>query len=151
MKCLVWGRVVKMASAVRAGVNWLKMAWNTQPVLVVSCVLGGVGTFTVCPTYSGHKAVALTLLPPTPTPPVPLATGPLIVLLSPGSRKSEEERLNWPTHYKSKHFVPKYLHVAWCSDKLFPATGWGSLPSSWANFTASFSRKLKCSSLCSKV
>jgi len=32
-----------MASLVRASWNWLKMAWATQPVLFVSCVLGTAG------------------------------------------------------------------------------------------------------------
>ena len=32
-----------MASLVRNSLNWLKMAWSTQPVLFVSVVLGAAG------------------------------------------------------------------------------------------------------------
>ena len=35
--------VDKMASAVKASWNWLKMAWATQPVLFISCVFGAAG------------------------------------------------------------------------------------------------------------
>lgn len=28
--------------------------------------------------------------------------GPAIILLSPGTQKGEQERLNWPSHYRSK-------------------------------------------------
>ncbi len=37
-----------MAGVFRAGANWLKMAWVTQPVLFLSCVLGGVGMPSAC-------------------------------------------------------------------------------------------------------
>lgn len=32
-----------MASLVRSSLNWLKMAWSTQPVLFLSAVLGIAG------------------------------------------------------------------------------------------------------------
>ena len=32
-----------MASLVRNSLNWLKMAWSTQPVLFISVVLGTAG------------------------------------------------------------------------------------------------------------
>ncbi len=31
-----------------------------------------------------------------------ITVGPLFVAFGPGSQKGEQERLNWPTHYKSK-------------------------------------------------
>ncbi len=32
---------------VNSSVQWLKMAWATQPVLVVSCVMGALGKFSI--------------------------------------------------------------------------------------------------------
>ncbi len=72
---------------VRASFNWLKFTWATQPVLFLSCVLGGLGEDgQVC-----GCALSRTI-----------TVGPLFVAFGPGSQKGEQERLNWPTHYKSK-------------------------------------------------
>lgn len=73
-------------NAVRASMSWFRMTWATQPVLVLSCVLGALGEAVV-------TRWALYRIPP--------SVGPLFVAFGPGSAKGEQERLNWPTHYKS--------------------------------------------------
>ena len=35
--------IAQVMNPVRASFNWLKFTWATQPVLFLSCVLGGLG------------------------------------------------------------------------------------------------------------
>ncbi len=93
-----------MASVARAGWNWLKMAWITQPVLFLACVMGGAGTLNVLVTSRSLKTYWSSLNTLDTHTHLP-AAGPLIVLLSPGARRWEEERKSWPTHYRSEDFV----------------------------------------------
>ena len=57
-----------MVNLVRISVDWLKMAWATQPVLVVSCVMGVLGETTryswLVRGYGHHGAHYLEILPP---------------------------------------------------------------------------------------
>ena len=74
-------------AAIRGTWNWLKMAWEVQPVLFVSSVMAIVGMLYIF-------IIGCLLLV--------FISGPLFVLLGPGTKKGELERLNWPTHYRCK-------------------------------------------------
>lgn len=87
---------------VRASVNWLKIAWATQPVLVLSCVLGALGE---------QKKSYLNLVCGVRYLEASTQTGPLFVAFGPGVQKGEKERLNWPTHYKRSRFL---VHICVC-------------------------------------
>ena len=88
------------------------MAWSTQPVLVLSAVLGIAGEWKegeleIDVQYWNKQDLELIWLLFF----LPLhSAGPLFVLFGPGTEKSQQERINWPTHYRSEQiFDPSSL------------------------------------------
>ena len=82
-----------MVNLLRISVDWLKMAWARQPVLVISCVMGVMGKSSGCSRLAaGTLRCALFRN-------LPLLSGPLFVVLGPGTEKGQLERREWPTHY----------------------------------------------------
>ena len=94
-------KVCSEMSAVRASWNWLKTAWATQPVLVVACAMGMLGKLNAGCVHQMFRLIVFLAAPIH-------VKGPILVLVGPGTRKGEAERLNWPTHYRSKPYGEAY-------------------------------------------
>ena len=83
-----------MATVWQSTVSFFRLAWQTQPVLVVSCAMGVIGEkryFECLPLVTAFVIF--------------IFQGPLFVVFGPGTKKSEEERKNWPTHYRRKVII----------------------------------------------
>ena len=102
-----------MVNLVRVSYDWMKMAWARQPVLVLSCALAVIGKLRVLDVGGCvHKQHGVRHLEWSPI----LFTGPVFVAFSPGTAKGQEERRNWPTHYKRSMCQmlknnPKYIKI----------------------------------------
>ena len=49
------------------------------------------------------------------------SAGPLFVLFGPGTEKSQQERINWPTHYRSEQILdPSSCQI--CSSYIYSNT-----------------------------
>ena len=49
------------------------------------------------------------------------SAGPLFVLFGPGTKKSQQERINWPTHYRSEQILDPSSHQI-CNSYIYSYT-----------------------------